>query len=836
MKLINFFLFIIISSFIYCSDYSTVLIKNGTLDISKLNLKTSKVIKLDGTWEFYGSAFISYDKFHEFEYKPLFKSVPDYWHSNGQSNYGYATYRLKLSGLVPFKAYEIFVLPMEDSYTLYFNSEKIVSAGRIGKDSKSCTPLFKSSHSIFVPKTDRGELILHVSGIHGRRAGPTGSILFSEYPSITSNREAKIIEFFFITGAVFFIGLYYLFFYLFRKSEKSALYFSIFCILIAVRSAIVSLDYSFFREIASYEILNKVEYLMFTFTAMFFIFFINAVFHSLINMKFFKPLIYISSVYSVLILITNIKVYGFFLVFYQIIVVISAIILFIMLLSAAKKLRSAAIAAAGFMAIILTLINDILYSNLIINSTNLVTYGVFLFIFLYSTIISSNFANAFSKIELLSSTLRDKNRELEEKNRHIIELMNDEIVQNELRLKNVTHNIPLMIVVFDEEYNIIFWNKEAESITGYSKDEIQSYSVFVEKVITDVNFIMKIETREEFEKYQCEILSKTGEKKVVSFTNMSNCSIRNWNYWIVGTNITDTKKAEYLLKTSEEKYRFLYEENSSVHIVISSDLIIKDVNKQTLRLLGYEIEEIIEKDITFLVSPQQREFLKNIIENMFIGISDTDFEITFISKSNQALIVLFSPSTIVINDENGDFCVLISGTDITKRKEMEKQIFNFATFDIMTDTYNRRAGLEIISNCMKNAKRNKTELSICFIDVDGLKTINDSLGHKEGDLLITRVASIIREHIRESDILVRLGGDEFLLCLPDCSEENADKVWKKITAQFDSENSLSINSFKLSASHGIIPFHPEFSCSVDELVEKADKKMYAEKISRKIQR
>lgn len=317
---------------------------------------------------------------------------------------------------------------------------------------------------------------------------------------------------------------------------------------------------------------------------------------------------------------------------------------------------------------------------------------------------------------------------------------------------------------------------------------------------------------------------------------MSNCSIRNWNYWIVGTDITDTKKAEYLLKTSEEKYRFLYEENSSVHIVISSNLIIKDVNKQTLRLLGYEIEEIIEKDITFLVSPQQKEFLKNIIENIFLGISDTDFEVTFISKSNTPVIVLFSPSTIVINDENGDFCVLISGTDISKRKEMEKQIFNFATFDIMTTAYNRRAGLEIISNYMKNAKRNKSELSICFIDVDGLKTINDSLGHKEGDLLITRVASIIKEHIRDSDILVRLGGDEFLLCLPECSEENAEKIWIKINAQFESENALNINKFKLSASHGIIPFYPEFSCSVDELVEKADKKMYEEKIARKIQR
>lgn len=151
-----------------------------------------------------------------------------------------------------------------------------------------------------------------------------------------------------------------------------------------------------------------------------------------------------------------------------------------------------------------------------------------------------------------------------------------------------------------------------------------------------------------------------------------------------------------------------------------------------------------------------------------------------------------------------------------------------ATYDSLTSTYNRRMILEILGQNIKIAKRDNTPLSVCFMDVDKLKYINDHLGHKIGDKLLLDVSRIIKENKRQADSLARIGGDEFLIVFPDCSKKDAEVIWERINEDFEKFNKEN-NQYKIQVSHEISEFNKKHRKNVDELITEADEKMYEEK-------
>jgi diguanylate cyclase (GGDEF)-like protein len=164
-----------------------------------------------------------------------------------------------------------------------------------------------------------------------------------------------------------------------------------------------------------------------------------------------------------------------------------------------------------------------------------------------------------------------------------------------------------------------------------------------------------------------------------------------------------------------------------------------------------------------------------------------------------------------------------------QRKQIEEKLQYYASVDTMTGTLNRRTGLALLEEQMRLMKRNKSSLSICFIDVNKLKYVNDTFGHDEGDDLITIVTDIMRSAIRSSDTLCRLGSDEFLIILPDCRVEDAEKVWDKIKERLDSFNKNEEKPYRITLSHGTSEHKWDDHLLSDELLAAADKKMNEEK-------
>ncbi|MCY6354287.1 sensor domain-containing diguanylate cyclase [Clostridium sp. ZS2-4] len=174
--------------------------------------------------------------------------------------------------------------------------------------------------------------------------------------------------------------------------------------------------------------------------------------------------------------------------------------------------------------------------------------------------------------------------------------------------------------------------------------------------------------------------------------------------------------------------------------------------------------------------------------------------------------------------------------DITRRKLAEETLEKYATKDHMTDLFNRRVGLEFLEKECRQAVLGKQDLTICFIDIDGLKNVNDTYGHNTGDYLIKTVADLIKQFIGEKDIACRLGGDEFLIIFKNCNKRKAHEICYRLNYEVTKLNELNLKPYNISISYGLAEFNEIPEKSVDDFINTADKRMYDEKQKLKAKR
>ncbi|HJR44122.1 MAG TPA: diguanylate cyclase [Actinomycetota bacterium] len=184
-----------------------------------------------------------------------------------------------------------------------------------------------------------------------------------------------------------------------------------------------------------------------------------------------------------------------------------------------------------------------------------------------------------------------------------------------------------------------------------------------------------------------------------------------------------------------------------------------------------------------------------------------------------------------IRDASGDVTgVSVIGRDITEAKRAQ-ELREMAHTDELTGLSNRRRFTLMAERQAVEARQTGKPFTVLFIDLNGLKNINDNLGHQEGDQAIKDAADIIRSTFRDSDVLARLGGDEFCVLLPEEEPEHAESPIARLQAMTDIHNMQSSRPYKVGMSVGIARFDPTEPISVEDLIERADAAMYDEKMS-----
>jgi diguanylate cyclase (GGDEF)-like protein len=168
-----------------------------------------------------------------------------------------------------------------------------------------------------------------------------------------------------------------------------------------------------------------------------------------------------------------------------------------------------------------------------------------------------------------------------------------------------------------------------------------------------------------------------------------------------------------------------------------------------------------------------------------------------------------------------------------QRHAMQAALQYLSLMDDLTGLYNRRGFLTLAEQQMKLAQRNSRPLMLAFADLDGLKQINDTYGHAAGDDAIVRVAEALRKCFRNSDIIGRMGGDEFTVLLVDAVDETRQIIDNRLRTILEEMNTTLQLPYTLSMSVGTARFEPNETMSVEDLLDKADKALYAYKRSRR---
>ena len=175
--------------------------------------------------------------------------------------------------------------------------------------------------------------------------------------------------------------------------------------------------------------------------------------------------------------------------------------------------------------------------------------------------------------------------------------------------------------------------------------------------------------------------------------------------------------------------------------------------------------------------------------------------------------------------------LLIAGTGlVVLHRKREAAMEVVALHDDLTGLHNRRGWFSLAEHELERARRQGSARVLMFIDLDGLKQVNDNLGHREGDRAIIDAAHVLTSASRGSDIIGRLGGDEFVLLLGE--DGQADVARRRLADALQGHNDRSGARFELRLSIGAEVWFPDEACTLDELVRRADAEMYAEKTSR----
>jgi diguanylate cyclase (GGDEF)-like protein/PAS domain S-box-containing protein len=270
-------------------------------------------------------------------------------------------------------------------------------------------------------------------------------------------------------------------------------------------------------------------------------------------------------------------------------------------------------------------------------------------------------------------------------------------------------------------------------------------------------------------------------------------------------------------------------------ITINETGVIQGFNPAAEQIFGYSQQEVMGKNLSMLMPEPDRSAHDGYIQRYhqtdqarILGVRGR--EVTAMRKNGETFPMELSASEMMLGGSRYFIGIV---RDITERKLAEQKIAHLAHYDYLTDLPNRALLLDVLNHSISLAKRNKRKVAVLFIDLDGFKKVNDTLGHDAGDLLLKGVSQRIKETLRESDTVARMGGDEFILVLDNIeSAENAlftaNKILKALSEPFD----LMGQPGRVGGSIGISIF-PDDSEDPDQLVKQADEAMYLAKQSGK---
>ncbi len=403
------------------------------------------------------------------------------------------------------------------------------------------------------------------------------------------------------------------------------------------------------------------------------------------------------------------------------------------------------------------------------------------------------------------------------------------------KLRSIIEGSPLAIIARDMNGVISLWNPAAEKLFGWTADEVigTSRSIVPEDMRPEVNAMRKqVEQGLMVSQAETRRMRKDG---VVLDVSLSVAAIYDAGQKIVGTmvllaGIGRRKRAEDALRNSEAQLRLAMEaaDMGSWHWNIESGEI--SFSEGFGPRFGLPRGAIVRDDAHLLsmVHPDDRSETDAAVQRAIAldSLIDLEYRVVWPDGSVRWMAVRGQ----ITRDASGKAQRIVGvNADVTSRKQAEQRITYLAHHDALTGLPNRVLLQDRIEQAIAHSHRNATHLAVMFIDLDHFKTINDSLGHQQGDALLKLVAARINDSLREIDTVSRLGGDEFVIVIPALAPQDegshatavAQKVLESLSANFQVHG----HELNVGASIGI-SIYPTDGETADILMRNADAAMY----------
>ncbi|GER68568.1 PAS domain S-box protein [Weizmannia acidilactici] len=403
--------------------------------------------------------------------------------------------------------------------------------------------------------------------------------------------------------------------------------------------------------------------------------------------------------------------------------------------------------------------------------------------------------------------------------------------EEEYRL--ITENMTDLVSAVDENGSVIYASPSYERVLGFSPENYVGNLAF-DLIHPDDLFKAKkqfdhmVATKESI---RVEYRLKHASGKWI-WTEAGGNPVYDENghllyFLIVGREISSRKKVEEALRLSEKRYRLLADNSLDLIQLVNLNGIVTYASPSHKTVLGYDPEEYVGKIVFHQPNGKIDDNLRKAITNMARNYKPFSIEVSRTHKAGYD--VWLDVNGTPVYDDDGQYkYMMIVAREITDRKKYQKQLEYLSFHDTLTGLPNRRFFSEQLKQSIKEAKRYQRKVALLFLDVDRFKHINDTFGHDVGDELLKQFTNRVQSCIRESDILVRWGGDEFIILLSKIeNEKQVTNIAERIIFSLQSPWNLFGQEFKTTSSIGIA-FYEEGDTE-KELLKKADIALYQAK-------
>lgn len=409
---------------------------------------------------------------------------------------------------------------------------------------------------------------------------------------------------------------------------------------------------------------------------------------------------------------------------------------------------------------------------------------------------------------------------------------------NEARFQKLFDDADTMAIQgYFPDGTVVYWNHASERLYGYTADEALGANLLDLIIPPDLHATVATGVRLMFESGEgvaparLTLRHKDGQRvSVYSSHTIVTVPEQVPVLFCMDADMTDLERAEAELRVAATAF-----ESQQGMIITNAHGLILRVNTAFTQTTGYTAQEAVGQTPRLIRSGRHHDDFYGELWRSLLANGRWQGELWNKRKNGEEYAVWVTISAVT--DATGRVTHYVgTQTDMTERKAAEARILHLAYYDPLTGLPNRRLLLDRLQHAAQSSLRNHSAGALLFLDLDNFKTLNDTLGHDMGDLLLQQVARRLTQVIRENDTAARLGGDEFVVMLEHLSPQlaeaanEAEGIGKKLLAVLNQVYRLKEHGYVGSVSIGITLFSSS-ETSVDALMKQADLAMYEAKAS-----